>query len=141
MLGWGPLRITQIASWDTLNQTCVFSSGGIYGSRSMLWCVRGVKQRCTIFHSQLGPRANPAKSALGHAMPNLCFGVQWDLQVMQCVLVHSGRETSMHYFMLRWARRGSKKACRGTLCRTCVFASSVIYGALSAFWYVWDSKR
>jgi hypothetical protein len=32
-----------------------FASGGIYGSRSAFWCVRGVKYRRTIFHARVGP--------------------------------------------------------------------------------------
>jgi hypothetical protein len=37
-----------------LRQNCVFSSGGMYRSRSAFWCVQGVKYRCTIFHAQVG---------------------------------------------------------------------------------------
>jgi hypothetical protein len=33
----------------TLNQACVFASGGIIGSHSAFWCILGMKYRCTIF--------------------------------------------------------------------------------------------
>jgi hypothetical protein len=36
-----------------------FASGGICGSRSAFWCVRGVKHQCTIFHTRVGPMRFP----------------------------------------------------------------------------------
>jgi hypothetical protein len=38
-----------------LRQTCIFASGGIFGSHSAFHCVRGAKRRCTIFHARVGP--------------------------------------------------------------------------------------
>jgi hypothetical protein len=35
--------------WDVLRQTCVFSSGGIYGSRRAFRCIWGVRHDHTIF--------------------------------------------------------------------------------------------
>jgi hypothetical protein len=43
------------AHWDALCQTCVFTSGGIYGSHSAFWFIRGAKHRCTFFHARVGP--------------------------------------------------------------------------------------
>jgi hypothetical protein len=34
------------------------------------------------------------KSVVGHVTANLCFCIRWDLQVMQCIPVHPGHETS-----------------------------------------------
>jgi hypothetical protein len=45
-----------------------------------------------------GPSEEPTKSASKHIMPNLCFCIQCDMQVTQCVLLHPGGETSTHYF-------------------------------------------
>jgi hypothetical protein len=65
---------------DTLHQTCVFASVGIYGSRNAFQCVCGVKHRWTIF--MLGcARCSFHKSTTGHVKPNLHFYNRWDLQV------------------------------------------------------------
>jgi hypothetical protein len=39
---------------DTSRQTCVFTSDGIYWSRSTFWCIWGLKHPCTIFHARVG---------------------------------------------------------------------------------------
>jgi hypothetical protein len=43
-------------SFQKLRRTCVFVSGGIYGSCSALRYIRGTKYRCTIFLALVGPK-------------------------------------------------------------------------------------
>jgi hypothetical protein len=93
----GPIRNPQKACRDKLRQTCVFASSGICGSCSAFRCVRGAKHRHTSFHGRVGSVRFP-KKALGHVTPNLCFCIQWDLQVTYWILVCPGHETSTHYF-------------------------------------------
>jgi hypothetical protein len=45
-----------------------------------------------------GPGAGPRRSTPGPVTPNLCFCILFDLEVMLCILVDLGCETSMHYF-------------------------------------------
>jgi hypothetical protein len=58
-------------------ETCVFRSNGIGGSRKPSWCILGMKQQHTIFHTQGarggGGDAVSRKSASGHIALNLCF--------------------------------------------------------------------
>jgi hypothetical protein len=46
--------LTQIAPGHVKSNLC-FASGGICGSRSAFWCVRGAKHQHIIFHAQVGP--------------------------------------------------------------------------------------
>jgi hypothetical protein len=73
--------IAQEAQRDTLCQSCVFSFGGICGSRSAFWCVRVVKYRRTIFHARVGTVWIPQKARMGPVTPKLCFSIHWDLWV------------------------------------------------------------
>jgi hypothetical protein len=75
MLGW-----TGFGSHKKRFETCytkLFLTGGIYGSHSALWCIQGVKRRCTIFHFQLGQRRIPQKAC-------------WDMLCRTCVFASGG---------------------------------------------------
>jgi hypothetical protein len=50
------------------------------------------------FSCSFGPGAVSIKSAPGHITSNLCFCIQWDLQVMYCILVRPVLEMSTQYF-------------------------------------------
>jgi hypothetical protein len=75
----------------------------------------GHKTSTHYFSCSCGPGADPTKSASGHITPNLYF----------CILVRSGRETSLHYFHARWARWWSHKKWVGTHYIVLVFSHPV----------------
>jgi hypothetical protein len=81
-----------------VRQMCAFASGGICGSCSAFWCIRGVKHRRTLFHAHSGLGAVFIKSTSGQVTPNLCFHIRWALWVTYCIPVHPGHEMSTHYF-------------------------------------------
>jgi hypothetical protein len=49
----GPGVVSIKTRRETLRRTCVFSSGGICGSRTTFRCVRGMKRRHAIFHARV----------------------------------------------------------------------------------------
>jgi hypothetical protein len=71
-----------------LNQTCVFASSGICGSRSALVCL-GHKTSMHYFSCLSEASVVSIKSASVHATPNLCFCIQWDIWVMYMKRRHS----------------------------------------------------
>jgi hypothetical protein len=93
-----PVRIPQKVCLDVLSQTSVFASGGIcVGSRSVPWCVRGAKHRCTIFHARVGPvqiriKAHRDTSCL------TCVFTSGRICRSQCILVRPGHKMLMYYF-------------------------------------------
>jgi hypothetical protein len=55
MLGWDRYRFDKKKMHLVkLRRTYVFTSGGICGSHSAFWCVRGMKQQHNIFHAWVG---------------------------------------------------------------------------------------
>jgi hypothetical protein len=59
----GPEPSPQEAHWDTIQQTCIFPSGGICGSRSVFrLCVWGAKHQITIFLAPVGLVQIPQKA-------------------------------------------------------------------------------
>jgi hypothetical protein len=61
-------------------------------------CASGPQNIDALFSCSGGLGAVSIKSTPGQVTPNLCFCIQWDLLVTQCIPVHPGRETSTHYF-------------------------------------------
>jgi hypothetical protein len=135
ILGWDRYRFYK-SMLGHIMRTCVFASSGICGSRSAIRCVWVAKRRRTIFHAQVGPVRKPQK-ARRDTLRRTCVSASGGIYRSQCIPVHPGRETSMHYFLCSGGPvRILQKARRVTLCQTCVFLSSGIYESRSAFWCV-----
>jgi hypothetical protein len=69
----GPDAVSIKARLYMLRQNCVFTSGGICGSRSAIRCVRGVKRRHTIFHAYVGLVRIPKKKCTGTCYVEFVF--------------------------------------------------------------------
>jgi hypothetical protein len=67
------------------------------GSCSAFCYVRGSKHQHILFHARVGPVWIPIKGNKDRSRET-CVFIQWDLLVMQCVLVRSGHETSTQHF-------------------------------------------
>jgi hypothetical protein len=95
----GSERIPQKAYWDTLCQTCVFASSGIYGSRRAFWCVQVAKHRHTIFDARVGLVHIPQKSPQDTLRRTCVFassGICGSRSVFQCVWTTKCRQTIFH---------------------------------------------
>jgi hypothetical protein len=156
----GHVRVPQEWRRDTLCRTCVYASGAIWRSHSAFCCIRGVECQHTIFILRWA-RCRPTRSVPGHIALNMCFCILHDLEVTLCILLHPGRETSVHNFScmswmscsMFWCVRCAKhrstilhtrvgliwvpqEACWDPLRRTCALASCTIWRSHSAFWCV-----
>jgi hypothetical protein len=113
---------------DMLHGTFVFASGEIYGSRSTLLCVRGVKYRCNIFipgWAHRGYHKKHARTQYAELVFLHALGSSGDI-------VHCGaskaRNINAIFFLLRWARFGSHKRHA----RTCYVELVVLHPVGSA---------
>jgi hypothetical protein len=137
-----PVQIPQKAQCHTLCQTCVFTSGGICGSRTAFRCIRGVKYQCLFF--LLGCAwCGFHKKSDGTRYTEYVF-----LHSVGSVghIVHSGVSSLLNidalFSMLEWERYGFHKKRVGTCYAKLVFfASGGIYVSRSTFQSVQGVKR
>jgi hypothetical protein len=54
MLGWDRYRFDQKRVRTRYAEPVFFAYGGICGSHSAFWCIRGAKHQCTIFYALVG---------------------------------------------------------------------------------------
>jgi hypothetical protein len=87
MLRWDRYRYDKKRASDILCRTCVFASGGFFGSRSAFWCVRGANVNTLMF--KLGWDR--------YECDKKCAGTHY-AEIVFLHPVGSGHETSTHYF-------------------------------------------
>jgi hypothetical protein len=71
MLEWDQCSFHKSASGQVMSNLC-FASGGICGSRSTFWCIRGVKRQSTILHARVG-------------LVRIIEKARWDMLCRTCV--------------------------------------------------------
>jgi hypothetical protein len=97
MLRWARFGFDKNRTGTRYVELVCFASSGTYGS-VVRFGTLGVQNVDASFSCLGRPGSDPTNSAPGDVTPNLYFYSWWDLRVTLCVLVHLGRETSMHYF-------------------------------------------
>jgi hypothetical protein len=120
----GLVKFPQKVRRDMLRRTCLFTSDGIYGTRTAFRYVRSAKCRSKIFHARVGPVQILQKAHQDTLSWSCVFasrGIYGSRSAFRCIRAAKRRHTIFH------ARLGPvrtpQKAHQDTLCQTCVFAS------------------
>jgi hypothetical protein len=79
-----------------------------------------------------GTGTDSRKSAMRHVIPNLCFCIRWDMQVMLCIPVHPGCKMSTRYFS---CSRGTDTDSRNSALRH--VTSNLCFCIRCDLWVMW----
>jgi hypothetical protein len=91
-----------------------FASGGIRESPSVLWCVRGMKHRCTIFLARVGLVRIPEKACRDTLHQTFICASGGISRSHSAFCASSVRNIKAIFFMLMWERCRFQKKHGGT---------------------------